>query len=938
MARRVSKQRPRRVTHSTPSAHPEAAKLRPRKSPKGWQKFTPANIWKAISSKTGRKVIGFSFAGLALILVLLFLWIAKDLPSPNKINSQISAQTTKLYDRTGQTVLIEIYGDKNRSVIPLSQIPENCRNATIAIEDKNFYKQGAFSITGIGRAFTGILFRDPSRGGGSTITQQYVKNAFLTGERTYTRKFKELMLASQIELLYKKDDILQLYLNEIPYGSTAYGIQAGAKTYFDKNASELTLSECSALAALPQAPSYYNSKRDALKDRQYLALDLMAEQGYVTKEQAEAAKKDDAVARMKARNFAANVIAPHFVQYVRDQLEDKYGVKRVNEGGLKVITSLDISKQKLAEESVLKNIDNVRKFGGSNAALVSQDVDTSEVLAMVGSYDYNDEVVGNFNVAAAERQPGSSFKPIVYASLFKKSDWGPGSTMYDVPTDFGGGYKPKNYTGRFYGIQSVRNSLAGSLNIPAVKALYLAGITNTIQTANDLGITTIKKSDSENLGLAMALGAGEVRLTEMVNAFSAFPANGQIRNQVTVLSVVDPNGKTIEKNTPDDNKPRQALDPQVTYEINSILSDNNARCALGVFTCNNPLTLKGRTVAAKTGTTEDYKDAWTMGYTTKTVTGVWAGNNDNKPMTQAASIVSAPIWQSYMSQVTAAEPNVGFTRPAGIKDLELDADTGKLPNAATKRKRTDIFAAWYKPAQATNAGSGKINKLDNKLATECTPIDAQQDITANAISAEIPPTDISYARWQPPVANLAQSLGLTAGAGASSEKSPMHSCSDAKPTVSITVNPSSGTKFNVIANVISGKSQANRLVYLINDQEFTSQQISGNGSFPLQITPGSLGPIKIQVKVQDALLYSGLSNAVTVTGTDENFDLSCSGKKCTVTGTDMISVAFVINGGAYSASGSSATISKTIPGPDSVSSASATVIRSSGPAINLVWP
>lgn len=937
MARSIRRQRPRRVTHSTPSRHPEAAKLQsntPHSRKQKYGKFSPQAIWAAIMSPTGKKVIGFSLAGMVLSVLLLFLWVAKDLPSPNKINSQISAQTTKLYDRTGQTVLIEIYGDKNRSVVPLSQIPQDCRNATIALEDKNFYKQGAFSITGLGRAFTGILFRDPTKGGGSTITQQYVKNAFLTGERTYTRKIKELILAMQIELLYKKDDILQLYLNEIPYGSTAYGIQAGAKTYFDKNVQDLSLAECATLASLPQAPSYYNLKRDALAARQSTALDLMIEQGYINKDQAEAAKKDNVIASMRVRNYAANVIAPHYVQYVRDKLEEKYGVKTVNEGGLKVITSLDLDKQRIAEDAVKKNIDNVRKFGGSNAALVSEDATTGEMLAMVGSYDYGDPEVGNFNVAAAERQPGSSFKPIVYASLFKKDTWGPGSTMYDVQTDFGGGYKPKNYTGRFYGIQSVRTALAGSLNIPAVKALYLAGITNTIQTANDLGITTIQKSDADRLGLAMALGAGEVKLTEMVNAFSAFPANGQIREQITVLSVTDPSGKTLEKNTPDTNKAKQALDPQIAYEINSIMSDNNSRCALGIFTCNNPLTLRGKTVAAKTGTTEDYKDAWTMGYTPKIVTGVWAGNNDNRPMTQAASIVSAPIWQTYMAAATASDPDIAFTRPAGIKDVELDAETGKLPNAATRKKRTDIFAAWYKPAAAPSANGTKINKLDGKVATECTPADALQDAAILAIQAEIPPTDISYARWQPPVAALASSQGLAAGAGASSEKSTMHSCSDVKPTVSITVSPSSGAKFNVNASVVAGTRTPNKLLYLVNDQELTSQQINGSGSYPLLITPGIEGPIKIQVKVLDDYLYAGLSNAVTVTGTDEDYSLSCTGNTCTITGTGIAGVSnFKINN-VSKASCTTTVCTHT----STATSASAIVLRSAGGSVALTWP
>lgn len=937
MARRNRTSKPRQVTHRSPNVHPEAVKLRTKKQVQGWDRLRPAHIWAAISSKKGRRIIGIGSASTLLILVLLFLWIAKDLPSPNKINSKISAQTTKLYDRTGQTVLIEIYGDKNRSVVELDQIPKDCRNATIALEDKNFYSQGAFSVSGIGRAFTGILFRDPSKGGGSTITQQYVKNAFLTGERTPTRKAKELILAMQIELLYKKDDILKLYLNEIPYGGTAYGIQAGARAYFDKNVQDLNLAECSALASLPQSPSYYNLNRDALAARQATALDYMVEQGYATKDQAEAAVKQNVVPGMRTKNYGANVIAPHFVQYVRDQLEAKYGEKTVDEGGLKVITSLDLDKQRIAEDAVKSNIASVRKFGGSNAALVSEDVESGEMLSMVGSYDYSDETVGNFNVAAAERQPGSSFKPIVYATLFK-GNWGPGSTMYDVQTDFGGGYKPRNYTGRFYGVQSVRTSLGSSLNIPAVKALYLAGVSNTIQTANDLGITTIEKSDASRLGLSMALGAGEVKLTEMVNAFTAFPAGGEIRKQVTVLSITDPSGKTLEKNTVDDNKPKQVLDPQVAYEINSIMSDNNARCQLGVFTCNNPLTLRGKTVAAKTGTTEDYKDAWTMGYTTKTVTGVWAGNNDNKPMTQSASIVSAPIWQAYMAKVTASEANEPFNRPAGLKQVELDADTGKLPNDGTKKKRSDIFAAWYKPVAAPANSSGKVNKLDGKLAAECTPEEAIQSVTANTLTAEIAATtDPSYQRWQAPINSLAASLGFTGGASLPTEKSTMHNCSDVKPTASITVTPTSGSSFNVATTVVSGTNPATKLIYYINDQENTTQQINGSGVFPITIQPGVEGPIKIQVKVVDAVLYSSLSNAASVTGTAGGLSFSCVSKTCTLSGSTAInSVVFSLNNTTPATKTGSLPLAHTIAA--TVSTAKALVTRSNGTQTTLLWP
>ena len=827
-------------------------------------------------------------AGVGLATIVgVFLWFAKDLPSPNKINARVSAQTTKLYDRTGQKVLVEIYGDKNRSLIEFDQMPKSVKDATVAIEDKDFYKHGAFSVFGIARAFSGIIFRDPSRGGGSTITQQYVKNALLTGERSYARKIKELILAIEIEQLYKKEDILKLYLNEIPYGSTAYGIQAAAKTYFNKDAKDLTLAQSAMLAAMPQAPSYYSpygQHRDALVARQHKVLEKMAEQKYITAEEADAAAKEDVFAQLVPYRPYANVTAPHFVQYIREILEDKYGVKQTNEGGLKVITSIDLDKQKLAEEAVSKNMSSVKRFGGSNAALVSADPATGEVLAMVGSYDYADEKFGTFNVAVAERQPGSSFKPITYASLFKKN-YGAGTTLYDVTTDFGAGYKPKNYTNRTYGVQSVRTSLASSLNIPAVKALYLAGVPESISTAKDMGITTLDRS-ADNYGLSLTLGSGEVKLTEMVNAYSVFPSGGQHRKPVYIMKVTDPTGKVLEENKPDSNRPKQALDPQIAYMISNILSDNNARSALGVFPRNNPLTLGNRPVAAKTGTTEDYKDAWTMGYTTKLVTGVWAGNNNNTPMSQSASIVSAPIWHDYMLAATKDDPIEQFKRPAGIKEVEIDAQTGSAVTTSTKQKRTDIFPAWYKVPVARDSATGKIDKVSKKLATDCTPPDAIETVTASAMHAEIPSTDLAYKRWEPPVAALAKSLGYSGGGTLPTEKDDAHSCSDAKPSVSLSVSPSTGTTFTLTATVTAGKFTPSTITYLIDGSEISTQNIGGGGILTVSHTPPA-GNHSYSVRVVDSGYYTATSNAALVNATTASapaptVSISCGGANCSV--------------------------------------------------------
>lgn len=885
MAKKFNTKPPNRrrvVRHTSVKKADKTAKV-PRA--KGWAKLHPKHVLRVLTSKKALKIYGVVLAVGVLALAGLFLWFAKDLPSPNKINSRVSAQTTKIYDRTGQNLLIEVYGDKNRSIIEFNQMPQCIKDATVALEDKSFYKQGAFSLAGIGRAFTGILFKDPSRGGGSTITQQYVKNALLTNERTYTRKIKELILSIQIEQLYKKDDILKLYLNEIPYGSTAYGIQAASKQYFGIDAKDLNLAQCAMLASLPQAPTYYSpygqnvSQLLVKKDR---VLDLMVDQGYIKKEQATEAKKVDVITALKPYNPYANIRAPHFVQYVREQLEEKYGIKRVNEGGLKVISTIDLGKQDVAEQAVSQNIKSVRSYGGSNAALVSADPNNGQVLAMVGSYDANEPNFGSFNVAASLRQPGSSIKPIVYANLFKKN-YGAGSTIYDVKTDFGGtpAYVPRNYTGRFYGVQSVRTSLASSLNIPAVKSLYLGGIPEFIGTAKDLGITTYTQP-ADSYGLSMALGAGEVRMVDMVNAFSAFPTNGKHYNPVYWLKITDSSGKTVADNTKEENnKPKQALDPQIAYLISNIMSDNTARCSLGVFPCNNPLTLPGKTVAAKTGTSEDYRDAWTVGFTKRITTVVWAGNNDNSPMTQAASIVSAPIWNQYMRSVTANDPNEPFERPTGIKEQSIDANTGKSLIQGSK-PRSDIFPSWYKVEQAKDSQKATIDTVSGKLATDCTPEAARKEISGSLITAEIPPTDPAYSRWNPPVQALASSLGYTQGGSIPSEKDDVHQCGDPMPVVSLAVSPNSGSLFTLTATTTQGRFPISQVSFFIDGNQIDTKYGSG-GVFTTTYTP-TAGSHSFTARVTDSGLYSASSNAVNVSATGSGgANLSCNPTKCTFT-------------------------------------------------------
>ena len=659
------------------------------------------------------KLIGAGFAA----IVLVFAAFIPFLPSPGKINSRVTAQTTKFYDRTGQTLLYSLYGNQNRTLINFDQMPDSMKHATVAIEDRNFYHEGAFSVIGIMRAaFTDVLTHRKSQGG-STITQQYVKNALLNPtDRSFTRKIKELILSMEIEQFYSKNDILKLYLNEIPYGSNAYGIEAACKTYFPQNnknnscAPRLTLSESALLAAMANAPTYYSpygQHTSDLLDRQHLVLDQMALQGYIKQSEADSAKwkADDLTANVpQNQNLYANIIAPHFVLYTQEQLEAKYGTNFVDEGGLKVITTLDLDKQNAAEEVARKDIAQVRRAGGSNIALVSADPKTGQVLAMLGSYDFNDKDFGNFDVATAERQPGSSFKPFVYSTLFAKNKnspiagqtYGPGTTLYDVTTDFGGGYKPQNYSGTNYGVQTVRTALDGSLNIPAVKALYMAGVSQSISTAHRMGITTLK-NDPSSYGLSLVLGSGEVKLYDMVNAYESFANGGKHYAPTTVLKLYDQKGNVLEDHSKPD-KPTQALDPQVAYLMANTLSDYQARKYIfgGVSFL---LELPGKKyVGAKTGTTTSFRDAWTMGFTTNLVTGVWAGNNDNSAMTTEAVDIAAPVWHDYMTKATAGDADTPFDRPDGIKTITLDKNTGRLPTPATKATTTDIFPSWYKPA------------------------------------------------------------------------------------------------------------------------------------------------------------------------------------------------------------------------------------------------
>ncbi|MFI5240289.1 MAG: transglycosylase domain-containing protein [Candidatus Saccharimonadia bacterium] len=807
------------------------------------------------------KICGVGF----LIVVLSFLYVAKDLPNPSAVRQITGAQNTKYYARdaldsngnlkikNGQidgTLLWEDHGDQNRTVIDFSQMPATIKDATIAIEDKNFYKEGAFSFVAYLRAAVVDILHRGIYQGGSTITQQYVKNALLSDDQSFTRKIKELILSIEISSYYKKDDVLKLYLNEIPYGSQAYGIQAAAKTFFNENAEQLTLSQSAFLAAMANAPSYYSpygENTDSLIARQHLVLDDMATQGYITDAQATAAKATDLSGFQPVPNIGGNVTAPQFDLYAKEVLESEYGTTEVESGGLKVITTLDPNKESLATAAIASNMRSIQYSGGSNAAIVSADPKTGQILAMVGS---NDPINNPFNVALAGRQPGSSFKPFVYATAWSKgNNYGPGTTMYDVTTDFGGGYTPKDYDGLNHGIQSMRTALDNSYNIPAVKTLYMVGVSNALATAHRMGITTLNNPPG-TYGLSLVLGSGEVKLNDMVNAYESFSNGGSHYAATPILQVYDVNGKKLQDNS----KPpsTSVLDPQVAYLMNNVLSDNNARAA--AFGLNNPLTVSGHTVAAKTGTTTNFKDAWTIGYTPDLVTGVWVGNNDDTSMNAEAVDIAAPVWHTFMTSALKGVPNDQFSKPAGIQTLTLDGDTGRAVTSATKHPRTDIFAAWYKVPAADSTQSAKIDKVSNLLATACTPPLAVETVYSSEIHAEIPSTDPSFALWDPPVEALARTLGFNAGGGVLPTQSDnVHNCSDTKPSVTLIVNGSG--PLQITAQVNSGTFQANQLDIMFDDQTISTQSPIAQNPYTFTYNAPTTGSHTITATVTDTGLY-----------------------------------------------------------------------------------
>ncbi len=620
--------------------------------------------------------------GLLVLLVVggvSFILLIKDLPSPERFAEREVKQSTKLYDRTGKVLLYEIHGEEKRTVVDFDKIPPYLKQAVLAAEDANFYHEPAFDLKAIVRALLVNLQEGRVTQGGSTITQQLVKNVFLTSERTIARKVKEIFLAVRLESRYSKDEIFSFYLNQIPFGSNAYGVEAASETYFGKHVGELSLAEDAVLASMLKAPTFYSpwgANLAELKNREGYVLDRMVELGYITRDGGEEAKGEELVFSPPS---LGSIRAPHFSLAVKEYLVNRYGENLVENGGLNVVTTLDWNLQELAERAVVEGTArNAESYGSRNAALVAQDPKSGQILALVGSKDYfgapepegctttvDCQFEGNFNVATQGlRQPGSALKPFVYLTAFQRG-YSPKTTVFDVSTEFdtrddpATSYRPVDFDGKVRGPVHLEDALAQSLNIPAVKTLYLAGFDDVLKNLHAFGITTLQ--ERWRYGLSLTLGGGEVKLADLVNAYATLSQEGVFHKQTMVLKAQDGEGNMIEEYQ---DRAEKVMDPQNPRLVTRILSDPELRYP--IFRSSNTLTVfPDHEVALKTGTSEDHRDAWTVGYTPSLVVGVWAGNNDNSQMIrQGSSILAAvPVWNEFFKEALRSFPSESFSPP-----------------------------------------------------------------------------------------------------------------------------------------------------------------------------------------------------------------------------------------------------------------------------------
>lgn len=615
---------------------------------------------------------------LIVIPIATYLYFYNDIANQDRLMNRANTGIV-LLDKDGKE-FFSIGQAEHNDVIPLSKISDRAEQALIASEDKDFYDHGGFSFLSIVRsAYLNIFASDSTLYGGSTLTQQLAKNTLLSHDRTYLRKYQELTISLAIEQRYEKDEILAMYLNSVYFGNNSFGIEEAARSYFGKSASKLNLAEASMLIGVLPAPSAYSpieGDRKLAKERQAVVLERMVKNGMVTQEEADAAQSQKL--QYLPQKTATKNIAPHFTEMVLQELYAEHGEERVKRSGYQVYTTLDRSLQSAANSAISNNLSTVEAYGGSNASLVAIDPRTGAIRALVGSADYNNKEFGMVNMATAPRQPGSTMKPIYYTAALADGVITPQTVFRDEPTSFNG-YKPLNATRQFYGDVSVRRALSWSLNIPSVKVMQRYGISDTIEAAEKVGITTL--GDASSHGLSLAIGSAEVPLLEMTNAYSTYANAGNYQKTSMVADIEDKFGKDI---TPKRTLPKPAVSEQGAYLISDILSDAEARSGLFGSSLNVVGTdFRTKNVAVKTGTTDDNRDAWTIGYTPDITIGVWTGNNDNTVMQGGGGTVAGPIWRAVMSSAVGAG-NPEFARPGGIVERTVCTATGR---------HTDVFLA-----------------------------------------------------------------------------------------------------------------------------------------------------------------------------------------------------------------------------------------------------
>lgn len=638
-------------------------------------------------------LIGLGLLLLILTPILTYLFFVRDLSSKESILTRKN-EGVVLQDRNG-TPFFTLYEAKTQNPVTLDQINEQTQQAVIAIEDKDFYHHHGFSVSGFGRALIANIRNESITQGGSTLSQQVVKNTLLSQERSFLRKYQELFLAIELERRFSKEDILELYLNTSYFGEGAFGIQDAAQAYFSKDAKDLTLAESALMAGILPAPSAYSpisGNADRAYARQALVLQLMEDQGYITAEERAAAEEQEITFNPSPRSI--NQTAPHFALMVQEELIEEYGEQQVAQSGYVVKTTLNLQGQQAAQRIVKTQVDRLARNQVTNGAAVVMDPKTGEILALVGSHDWADEDNGKINMATRPRQPGSSFKPIVYAKALEERLITPATVITDEEVTFPGGYTPRNYDRQFRGDVLVRYALANSLNIPAVLVMEKVGLADTIDYAEDLGITTLNAPD--RYGLSLVLGAAEVPLTQMTAAFAVFANQGVKAEPTTILEITNKKGDTIYTH---EAKTQRVIPSNVAFQISSILADNSARAD----TFGGSLTI-GRQAAVKTGTTDDFRDSLTIGYTPQIVVGAWVGNNDNTEMDNVAgSMGAAPIWREIMTSFLQGMPVVQFTPPNGIIRLEVCRENGLKAEVATESAYPEFFLPGTTPTESCNA-------------------------------------------------------------------------------------------------------------------------------------------------------------------------------------------------------------------------------------------